>query len=186
MWKSGPWDLPSPAQAKTPAVVEPLTTPVSSQQRPIPTETIVSKNLFDPERGASLTREAEANSRAVQRIRSMVLLGTAVIGNNRLAILQDSETAPAARTAAPPSGLMRIKQGDTVEGFTLSEIADKKVVFTKGPARIELALDYFRKTESRPTGSPPPAQVRPAAPGAPRVLPNLPRRPRAPGEGGAG
>ena len=44
---------------------------------------IVSKNLFDPERGAGATREAEENSRAFQRLRNLILLGTVIIGSNR-------------------------------------------------------------------------------------------------------
>src|SRR5581483_6820215 len=48
-----------------------------------------SKNLFDPERGAGATREAEENSRSYQRVRNMILVGTVIIGNNRTAILQD-------------------------------------------------------------------------------------------------
>ena len=41
------------------------------------TDMIIGKNLFDPERGATRTKETEADTRAAQRIRSMVLLGTA-------------------------------------------------------------------------------------------------------------
>ena len=112
------------------------------------TETIISKNIFDPERGAGFTREAEANSQAFQRIRSMVLLGTAILGNNRFAILQDGATSSGApgvpgQSVAP----MRIKLGDTVEGFRLSEVSEKRVVFARGASTVEVPLDYFRKTD---------------------------------------
>lgn len=159
----------------------------------ISTELIISRNLFDPERGAGLTREVEANSQASQRIKSMVLLGTAILGSNRFAILQDGASSAAGKGQSVVP--MRIKLGDTVEGFKLSEISEKKVVFTKGAATVDVPLDYFRKTEiaqpraptaeptpaSGQTGSPRVAPPGPAsAPGqpAPRIIPALPRRDR--------
>jgi len=179
LWNRGPWNLPNPAQARSPAAIE-KSQPDASAQRPANTEIIISKNLFDPERGAGLTRESEANSRAFQRIRGMILLGTAIVGNSRVAILQDGGAAPAVPGSAGQSGSpMRVKQGDVVEGFNLSEVGDKRVVFSKGASRVELVLDYFRKVDSpRPatTGPVPGGQVRPPTPVVPRVIPALPRR----------
>jgi hypothetical protein len=150
---------------------------------------IISKNLFDPERGASRTKEAEADSRSLQRIRSFILLGTAILGSNRYAILQ--EGSGGAPTPTGPPAPVRYKVGDVVEGFQLSEVRDKNVVFSKGASKVELALDYFRKVETpvpgRPTipqpgvvNVPVPGQPAPAAPVAPRVLPQFPRRERVP------
>ena len=152
----------------------------------INTDAIVSKNLFDPERGAGATREAEENSRASQRVRGMILIGTVIIGNNRLAILQDGTLSPAAgqRPSAQSAALMRLKVGDNVDGFRLMEIADKRVVFTKDASRVEVLLDYFRKVEAaqppkpvapRQVTAPPPTGVP-----VPRVVPNLPRRGQIP------
>ncbi len=82
----------------------------ATNPRPIiGTETIISKNIFDPERGAGLTRETEANSQAFQRIRSMVLLGTAILGNNRFAILQEG------RFPRSGSGRWPIARADTYQ-----------------------------------------------------------------------
>src|SRR4029434_10564575 len=92
LWTTGPWDLPNPRKAKTPIAVEDAKA-VANPRPIIGTQTIISKNIFDPERGAGLTRETEANSQAFQRIRGMVLLGTAILGNNRFAILQDGKTS---------------------------------------------------------------------------------------------
>jgi hypothetical protein len=83
---------------------------------------------------------------------------------------------------------MRIKLGDTVDGFRLSEIADKRVVFTRGASRVEVMLDFFRKVESvepkpalpTPGTKAAPGQVGAPRPGVPRVVPNLPRRERLP------
>ena len=179
LWKDGPWNLPNPGQTRSPAVVE-KSEPDASAQRPVNTEIIISKNLFDPERGAGLTRDSEANSRAFQRIRGMILLGTAIIGNSRVAIFQDGGAAPAVPgSAGQPGSPMRVKQGDVVEGFNLTEVGDKRVVFSKGASRVELVLDYFRKVESpRPAtkGPVPRGQIRPPTPVVPRAIPALPRR----------
>jgi hypothetical protein len=192
LWTSGPWDLPNPGKAKSPILVD-GSNPEAKPPAVISTELITSRNLFDPERGAGLTREVEANSQSFQRIKSMVLLGTAILDGSRFAILQDGAIAPGTRgqTVLP----MRIKLGDTVEGFKLSEISEKKVVFTKGSATVDVALDYFRKSEIAqpqppatgpatapgPAGTPrvaTPGQTSPPGQPVPRVVPALPRRER--------
>jgi hypothetical protein len=202
---SGPWDLPNPRKAKSPIVGEDGKA-VTNPRPTAGTESIISKNVFDPERGAGLTREAETNSQAVQRVRSMVLLGTAILGKNRFAILQDggASSGPAA-ASGQPLGPMRIKLGDTVEGFRLSEISEKRVVFAKGSATVELPLDYFRKTDvaqprrqvatqTSPAGQAAapgvvaprvvtPGQANVPRQGAPRPTPALPRREREPAAG---
>jgi hypothetical protein len=185
-WTAGPWDLPVPSRPSTAAVATESQAP-PAPRAPVGTDAIVSKNLFDPERGAGATREAEENSRAFVRLRNMILVGTVIIGNNRTAILQDgagaTKSAPAA--AGQPPGPMRLKVGDNIEGFRLTEIGDKRVVFSRDASRIEVLLDYFRKVEVAQPRAVPPAQA--GAPGAaapvPRVIPNLPRRARIPTPG---
>lgn len=183
---------------------KPVSVVAASEKQPVVaprvafnTDMIVSKNLFDPERGAGATREAEENSRSFQRIRNMILLGTVIIGDNRTAIVQDGTSAIAGQPApAQPAAPMRLKVGDNVEGYRLAEIGDKRVVFAKDAARVEVVLDYFRKVDVMPpprVTSPgqtvPPGVVSPgvgtpggAAP-VPRVIPNLPRRGRVPTPG---
>lgn len=177
--------MPAPARGNPPPLVAQRQTPAAAKTV-TSVDTIVSRNLFDPERGAGATREADETSRASQRIRNMVLLGTMIIGNNRTAIVQDgsgSNTGP----AAPPQPVttMRLKLGDNMEGYTLAEIADKKVVFTKDGQRVEVLLDYFRKVEVPAPRTPTPGAVIPpgAVPPGPRVIPNLPRRGRIPAPG---
>lgn len=183
-WKSAPWDLPVPNKLESSARVTEKQS-LALPKAPLNTDAIVAKNLFDPERGAGATREAEESSRASQRIRNMILVGTVIIGNNRTAVLQEGgNPTPGQATPAQPAGTLRLRLGDNVEGYRLSEIADKRVVFTKDAARVELVLDYFRKVEVAPprAGLPrpanPPAVIAPG-PG-PRVIPNLPRRGRIP------
>jgi hypothetical protein len=204
LWKSSGWELPGPAKPRSAPVPEaPKAEPVKPAL--VGTETIVSRNLFDPERGEGRTREVETTSRSAQRIRGMVLLGTAIVGNNRFAIVRDQAPAAApGRPVDPSQNVMRLKVGDSVEGYRLAEIGDKRIVFTQGASNIEVALDYFRKdpvTPQRPapqpgtpvlprrpvqpqegaaqpqvTPVPQPGQVSPV----PRVIPNLPRRERLP------
>jgi hypothetical protein len=201
LWMSGPWDLPNPRKAKSPIGVEDAKA-VTNPRSIIGTETIISKNIFDPERGAGLTKETEANSQAFQRIRSMVLLGTAILGSNRFAIVQDGGVSSGAPgTPGQSVAPMRIKLGDTMEGFSLSEISEKRVVFARGTATVELPLDYFRKTDVAQPRKPVEAQTSPAGQAAkpgvvaprvvtpqanvpgqrvPRPIPALPRRERQP------
>jgi len=106
-------------------------------------------------------------------------MGTAILGNSKYAILQDpSAVRPSApNTKAPQTagqGQMRLKLGDTFEGFRVSEVRDKSVVFTKGPIREELSIDFFRPGDSQPQQATAPAPGAPAQqqprPGlAPRV-----------------
>ena len=189
LWHDGPWELPHPPKVSSPTEASQTGAP-AAPPRLAATDFIIGKNLFDPERGATQTKEAEANSRAMQRLRSLVLLGTAILGESRYAVVQDSGTQTAGR---PPQGqssqTMRFKMGDIFEGFSLSQIQDENVVFTNGAARVELALDYFRKVEAtasvvasapRPQAAASPTPGAAPGAGAPRVVPQLPRRERLP------
>jgi len=177
--------LPAPAKSIAKNAT-PLNPAPPSTRPPVNTDVIVSKNLFDPERGAGATRAAEQNSQAFQRVRGMILMGTVIIGDNRVAILQDGadSSATGQRRSEPTAATMRLKVGDNVDGFRLTEIAEKRVVFAKDASRVEVLLDYFRKVEeAQPAKAPVRLQVSaPQSRGArvPRVVPNLPRRGRIP------
>jgi len=175
LWKEGPWDLPKPAKAKGAAVVEEAKKEPPRQQL-VSTKNIIEKNLFDPERGASRAEQAEASSVAMQRIRNMVLMGTAILGNSRYAILQELSGSPPSpsRGQTGQPGSLRLKLGDTVEGFRLSEIHDRKVIFTKGASRVEVSVDFFRKLDDAKGQTQAPTQLRPG------VAPAVPRRDRLP------
>jgi hypothetical protein len=174
LWQQGPWELPK-VKVKGPFVVEEAK---REPERPrlASAKDIIERNLFDPERGASKTAETEPSSVAMQRIRGMVLLGTVILGKSRYAILQESQasrpSAPRAQPAQP--GQLRLKLGDTVEGFKLTEIHEKGVVFTQGASKVEVALDFLRKVDDTRVKAKAPEQTRPG------VTPNLPRRERLP------
>ena len=193
-WQEGPWDLPTGSKRRDLAGSSEKQ-PATGVKPPVSTDMIVSKNLFDPERGAGATREAEESSRAFQRVRGMILVGTVILGNDRVAILQDGQASPGTpRIPGQPASVMRLKVGDNLEGFRLAEIADRRVVFAKDAARVEVLLDYFRKIETAPPRVAAPGQLPPGPPvipgqvpappptvsPVPRVVPNLPRRGRIP------
>jgi hypothetical protein len=138
------------------------------------TKNISERNLFDPDRGA--TKVGEVASGALQKVRSLVLLGTAVIGDSRYAVFQQPSEPPA---KTPQAGQMRLKLGDSFEGFRVSEIQDRRVVFTKEGSKIEVSLDFFRKFEDASE------KVKTPAPAPPRVAPRIPVPRRAGGEGPA-
>ncbi len=176
LWRVGPWELPSPGKERAVAAVEGKSAP---PQRPVlaSTKNIIEKNLFDPERGQGKSREGEVQSAAAQRVRAMVLLGTAILGNSRYAIVQGpSETRfPPGKPQPVQSNQIRLKLGDSVEGFKVAEIQEKKVVFERGATKVEISLDFMRKVDD--------ANVRSGAPGipvGPRAPTPVPRR--VPGE----
>jgi hypothetical protein len=182
LWTAGPWEVPNAGRGAPSYALETAPEEATKPQL-VSTDAIVSRNIFDPERGEGRSREVADSSRSYQRVKSMILLGTAILGKNRVAILQDSPAMRASPAAAGQSSdIMRVKLGDTIEGFQLSEIADNRVVFTKGPSRVEVLLDYFRKVETvepKPAPQPPPQAGAPR-PVVPRVVPSLPRRERLP------
>lgn len=170
LWHEAPQGLPKPGKGNTSFVEQPREKP--RRTRIADTANIISKNLFDPERGAGTTKESKASSVAAGLVQNMVLLGTAILGNTRYAILQEPSNSrrpdPGPQIREP--GLLRLKLGDTVQGFNLSEINEESVVFTKGPSRLELPLDFSRRVEEakQKTKRPTPAR--------PRPTPRTPRR----------
>ncbi len=174
LWQEGPQDLhlPKPEKGKSSLVVE------EPKEKPRRTQladsvNIIDKNLFDPERGSSKSKRAETSSVDVQRVRSLILIGTAILGNSRYAILKepsDPRRGLSRKSQSSLRGPMRLKLGDTVEGFRLSEIHEKKVVFTRGASKVELSLDFFRKIDAAEEKVKTRKQTRP------KVAPKIPRQ----------
>lgn len=168
LWQQGPWEIPSPTKKAEPV---PTGTTETKPQSPPPvnTKVIIDRNLFDPERGAGQTKDGEASSVSIQRISRLILVGTAILGTSRYAILQEPLSSPASgpRGQVGTPTLLRLKLGDTLEGFNLSEINEKGAVFTKGASRVEVRLDFSRKVEEPRPPVPAPPPPRPAAPPRP-------------------
>jgi hypothetical protein len=187
LWKDRPWEDKPQANVSAPAKAE---EEQEAKTKPAPeqfstTQVIVAKNLFDPDRGANTDkdkeREAQAIAAAMQRMQSMVLVGTIVLGDSRYAIVEDpGEARPAGpRSQNPQKGeTRRLKIGDTIEGFHLAEIGDRQIVFSKGTSRVDVAIDYFRKVEDGRQPATAAGQAAPPAvqPSAVPVKPRVPRR----------
>src|SRR3990172_4270598 len=117
-WREGPWDLPQPPAVATPALAAQAEAP-AAPPRMAATDIVIGKNLFDPERGATQTKETETTNRALQRIRSLVLMGTAILGESRYALIHESGAQPGGRPSQRQSNQsMRFKMGDIFEGFS--------------------------------------------------------------------
>lgn len=147
LWQEEQQGLPKNSKGKISSVVKGQK---KGSERPqsVSTKDILGKNLFDPDRGTGKSERGPAPSDSMKRIQSMVLLGTAILGNSRLAILKESSDPRRviSRKSQPPlRGPLRLKLGDNLEGFKLSEIHENKVVFTKGDSKVELLLDFLRK-----------------------------------------
>jgi hypothetical protein len=88
LWGNGGTDLVAPRRSGVPGPL--AQTQVESKPLPaVGTQTIVTHNLFDPERGAGAGKEFNADSRSAQRVTSLVLLGTAILGFNRYVTFQE-------------------------------------------------------------------------------------------------
>jgi len=163
LWQEGPWESPRPRKvAASPEAQEPRGEPARPQL--VSTGNIIEKNLFDPERGAGGLRESEVTALAIQRIRGLSLNGTLIVGDRRYALI-----------TVPPEGGgakrdIRLKVGDTIEGFQVAEIEEKRVILRKGQSTVDLALDFFKKSEVPAPGR---LQRPPASP-VPRVAPSRP------------
>ena len=136
------------------------------------TKNIIENNLFDPERGSG-TAQVETSSVAMQRIRKMSLVGTVILGTNRYAILEEPASSTPGATKGQSSQL-HLKLGDIVEGFKLIEVNEKGVVFTNGASKVNVSLDFFRRSEPITEKAAPPAQT------GPGLAPRIPRTEKAP------
>ena len=184
----GPQGINKTQDGKPPAVRSPAFRP--RQSGTLDTQRIIEKNLFDPERGTGQVQQTQVSSGAMQQVQKMILLGTAILGPSRYALFEEGSggKGPARARARPgQQNILRLKLGDTVEGFELSEIHEKKVVFTKGASKVEIALDFFRKVDngnkqpvtSRPTRAQPRQAVSPRS-RTPRQAVQTPRPARRP------
>lgn len=133
----------------------------AAKPRPLNIRSILSRNLFDPERGKSGAKTVETLSVDAQIVQSFVLLGTMIAPETSRALVRVPPTlAGAARTnntatnspRSPDSrGIRRVKLGDELGGYQLAAVEPDKVVFVKDSDRIELVLDYTRSAEQAPS-----------------------------------
>lgn len=152
LWYEGPSDLAWLEQSE--ARTEPREEAAAIdgeiiQPAPVSVRSIIDRNLFDPDRASGSPRASSSHPESLQ---GLVLVGTALLGTSRVAIFHQPPGA-----GAP--GYLRLKVGDQVDGFRLSEIHQRRVVFTRGPTRVEVPLDLSAGSErARKSPSPPAPQ----------------------------
>ena len=111
------------------------------------TKIIIEKNLFDVKRGSGGSGKKAVVSQNAGEIEGLVLLGTILAAGERFAIVKVPPSSPGGRRGSRAGGGMRrLALGDTVWGYTLSEIEADRVVFTKGSSEVELGLDFSRRS----------------------------------------
>ena len=138
-----------------------LAMPRSAKLRPLSIRSIISRNLFDPDRGKSGTKTAETPSVDAQIVQSFVLLGTMITPETSRALVRvpptldgaarGNNTAANSQQSPESRGIRRVKLGDELGGYQLASVEPDKVVFVKDSDRIELVLDYTRTVEQAPS-----------------------------------
>ena len=155
VWKEDHERLPKPVKKKTLSSVLEAGKSVSRPQL-VSTESIVKRNLFDPERGAGTGNGAQDFSQGNKELGDLHLLGTVIAGGQRYAIVEvppknDRRSRRAKRLARgrrqTRGEMRRLALGDTLEGFKLEEIHAQRVVFKKGSFTVDVVLDFSRKVK---------------------------------------
>ncbi len=121
------------------------------------TKAIVENNLFDVKRGTGGNGTKTAVTQDPSEIEGMVLLGTIVAEGKRYAIIKVPPSP--GRGSSSGGGMRRLGLGESVWGYTLSEIQADRVIFTKGSSEVELGLDFSRRS----TTTQPPARSKPSS-----------------------
>lgn len=165
--------------AEADAIMPPVTPPAALPALVDLTET-VERPLFSPVRRPPQAMTAPAQEEvAIPALSanapppSMKLSAIVIDAGRRFALLQ--------RPAA--SGTVRVEQGDSVDGWTLSEVRADGVTLQKDDRRHEIALRTFepapapvRAVPQRPAQGEQPGQATPAQRAVPRQLPRRPLR----------
>ncbi len=155
VWKEDHERLPKPVKKKTLSSVLEAGKNLA-KPRLARTESIVKRNLFDPERGAGTGNGAQDFSQGNKELGDLHLLGTVIAGGQRYAIVEvppknDRRSRRAKRLARgrrqTRGEMRRLALGDTLEGFKLEEIHAQRVVFKKGSFTVDVVLDFSRKVK---------------------------------------
>lgn len=146
-WRHPP-RLPAPAVAQTP---DPVVIPPLQPFEPFPLQRyaeIVERPVFIDARRPEKDELAAPPATPPDPDRPLNLIGVVLLSNAAAALLRPEE---------PNAKVLRVPQGETVDGWRLETVQAGKVVLRKGDAVRELAL-------IRPPSPPRPARPPPAAP----------------------
>jgi len=137
----------------------------------VSTRTIVARNLFDPDRGVKVEEPPEPEEveeeEPQQSIEGLLLLGTVIAGSDRYAIMhvppdlgalsanQRRRRAVRRRQtrARTDAKVRRVRVGDSLRGYQVTDIDEQKVVLARGEAQAELRIDYTREVVTPKTAA---------------------------------
>lgn len=155
---------------KKPAEVKKV---AQDEKNPSPADYMVvaEQNLFNP--GRKIPEQKDQKQAAPLPKPDFVLDGTLMTNGMKIAFMEDKK-APV-NTPGRPNRQTALRMGDSLSGFTLTEIDVDKVVMQRGEEKVVVALDSAEKDKTRhhsetaaaaPGSAPGPA--RPIPPGAVR------------------
>lgn len=137
------------------------------EKNPSPADYMVvaEQNLFNPDRKIP---EQKAEQKGAPRPKpNFVLDGTVITNGMKIAFMEDKK-APV-NTPGRPNRQTALRMGDSLSGFTLTEIHVDKVVMQRGEEKMVVTLENAEKDKSRrhaePAAAAPgstPGQARPA------------------------
>lgn len=137
---------------------------------------IAEKNLFHPDRmPAAKERKAQKTTMEMRQIPAepkpeLVLHGTMIAGGVKIAYVEDKKAAPA--TPGRGSRQLTLKEGDSIGGFNLRQIAEKAVVLVRGDEEMVLYLDELKERRGEATA--PARPLSPTMPVQPHAMPQPP------------
>lgn len=175
-WRQNPLSSLDIAADKPPAMRAKPDRPAPQFYPAIPTLPDLHQGyLFNTERSLAESGRTAVTATAVN-VHEVLYTGSVIIGEVRKALLAFPLGQPAAGARRPgmmgqgsSQGHIQVTTGDTVGGYTVSEILPTKIVFKKSTELVEKHLNDSKKERSAP-----PARARVAAPPptAPAPLPN--------------
>lgn len=115
---------------------------------------IAEQNLFHPERKIPV----EANEAQSLPKPEFVLYGTLLSGDMNIAYMEDKKSPYT--TAGRGNRQRALKPGQSISGYTLTEVFTDKVVMAKGDDRLEVTVtesSRLKRTTARMTGATPKA-----------------------------
>lgn len=135
---------------------------------------IEAKNLFHPDR---IIPEEKKSSTPIKLTRpELILHGTMMTNELKIAYLEDKKAVQ--KTPGRNAPYLVVKEGDTVSGYTLKQIAENMIVLANGEEQMTLYLDELKDRKGEitgPTRAPAPVQATAAT-----VSPQAAPRPSAP------
>ncbi|MBU3948218.1 MAG: hypothetical protein KJ826_08365 [Proteobacteria bacterium] len=106
---------------------------------------IAEQNLFNPSRSIVLAEETAS----VQSLPQIILYGTLITDDFSIAYLEDKQDIRS--TPGRGKRQMRMKKGDKLRDYVISEVEADYIVLLKGEERIVVSINDMKKRYAAPT-----------------------------------